>query len=280
MWDSDSATRYERWFQTRAGSFAYLAEKRLLHRLISCWPRRGQTLLEIGCGPGMFLQNFWEAGFDVTGLDSSREMLAAARNRLGDRAELRLGNATCLPFDDREFDFVVMLTVLEFLPSPLEALQEARRVARKGLLLAFLNKHSLYYLSSGLSLPFVRSSTMRRAHWFTPREMRRMLQQVAQGRRVVLRGILPGPGWSWRATPPFGWSNRLVLPVCIGAYGAARVDLFESTPLTPLPAFSKDRRSAQAPANATLTSARQNDLGCTATGNGFCDKSSTNIPQK
>jgi len=256
MWDTEAAARYESWFQTPAGAFALQAEKRLLHRLISCWPRRCQSLLEVGCGTGLFLESFYEAGFDVTGLDSSQDMLAAARKRLGHKAELQCGTASCLPFDDREFDFVAMLTVLEFLPKPLEALQEARRVARKGLLVAFLNRHSLYYLSHGLELPFLRASAMRRAHWFSPREMRRMLQQVAPNRPVSLRGVLPGPDWTWRDTPPLGWCNSLVLPLCLGAYGAARVNLFENAPLTPLPAFAKERRSSRAPANATLTSVR------------------------
>lgn len=255
MWDNDTAARYEGWFRTRAGHFAFLAEKRLLNRLISGWPRRSQSLLEVGCGTGMFLENFWEAGFDVTGLDSSQEMLSVARSRLGHKADLHFGQAGALPFDDREFDFVVMLTVLEFLPAPLEALEEARRVARKGLLVAFLNSHSLYYLSSGLQLPFLRNSTMRRAHWFSPREMRKMLQQVAPGKRQVLRGILPGPMWSWRATPPLDWCNSTVMPCCIGAYGAARVDLFDNKPFTQLPVFAKERHGNHSPAQATLRQA-------------------------
>lgn len=254
MWDTSAAERYEGWFQTRAGSFALAAEKRLLNQMISGWPRRGQSLLEIGCGTGIFLQGFWEAGFDVTGLDRSPEMLSAARQRLGERADLQVGAACTLPYEDREFDFVALLTVLEFLPDPLEALREARRVARKGLLVAFLNRCSLYYLRAGLPLPGLRDSTLRKAHWFTPLEIRRMLLQAAPGKRLALRTVLPGPVWSWRRTPPLSWCNSLPLPFPFwcGAFGAARVDLFESVPLTPLLLFSKEPKPKQTPAQAAF----------------------------
>ncbi len=243
MWDEQAAARYEKWFSTPAGSFAFYAEKRLLERLISRWPRRSQSLLEIGCGTGFFLEGFWEAGFDITGLDGSHEMLSMARKRLGDRADLHLGNAGCLPFEDREFDFVVMLTVLEFLKNPLEALQEAVRVARKGLLISFLNRHSLYHLTHGMQLPFVRKSSMRRAHWFSSGEMHKMLVQLVGDKRIVMRSVLPGPVWSWRRTPPLGWCNSVVLPGCCGGYAAVRVDLFDNTPLTPLLLFNKKPRT-------------------------------------
>ncbi len=252
MWDAKAVARYENWFQTREGSFAYMAEKRLISRLISGWPRRGHSLLEIGCGTGLFLEAFWEAGFDISGLDSSQHMLDAARQRLGHRADLHLGNAECLPFEDREFDFVALLTMLEFLDDPLAVLREACRVARKGLLVAFLNKYSLYYLSHGLELPFLRRSTLRRARWRSPWEMRTLLQQATERKHVVLRSVLPGPMWSWRRTPPLHWLNRSVMPLWLGAYCGARVDLIESAPLTPLLLFTSEKRVANRPAQAAF----------------------------
>ena len=37
---------------------------------------------------------------------------------LGDRAHLHLGEADHLPFDDREFDYTSLMTVLEFVDDP------------------------------------------------------------------------------------------------------------------------------------------------------------------
>lgn len=255
LWGERTAERYEKWFATRAGAFALACEKRLLNRLMSGWPRRGQTLLEVGCGTGVFLDSFWEAGFDITGLDSSQPMLQAACKRLGNKAELRLGNACALPFDDREFDFVAVLTVLEFLDDPMEALKEARRVARKGLLVAFLNKYSLYYLQTGMNYPRPfksKNNTMRSAHWFSPLEMRKMLSQAAPGKRLSMYSVLPGPVLSWRAQPPFSWVNRVVTPFWFGGYCGAKVNLLEDKPMTSIPLFSKSSVSTGGPAGAAF----------------------------
>lgn len=241
-WDSDAAQRYETWLRTPMGAFALSREKRLLMQLMSSWPRRGQRLLEVGCGVGVFLEMFWEAGFDITGLDLSPDMLAMARARIGSRADLHLGSADHLPFEDKEYDYVTLITVLEFTPDPAAALAEAFRVARKGLLVAFLNKRSLYYCSSGVRMPFLRPGLMRQAHWFSPQEMRGMLQNAAPGKSQTTHSVLPGPCWTWKTTPPWRWLNAFVLPCCLGAWCATRVDFYPEKPLTPLYAFNAQPR--------------------------------------
>ena len=45
MWDSETARRYDAWFQTPPGAFALSREIRLLERMTAGWPRRGQRLL-------------------------------------------------------------------------------------------------------------------------------------------------------------------------------------------------------------------------------------------
>jgi SAM-dependent methyltransferase len=99
-------------------------------------------------------------------------MLEAARARLGSLADLHLGDAEHLPFDDNEYDFAVLLTVLEFCPDPGLALREAARVARKGLIIGYLNRFSLHWLFTQ-GLPGRRAgSHLGRARWFFPWEMR------------------------------------------------------------------------------------------------------------
>lgn len=232
-WDTEAVKRYEAWFESGPGAFAYAQERKLLARLMACWPRRGQELLEIGCGPGIFLSSFWEDGFDVSGLDSSPEMLAAARERLGNRAEFHLGHADTLPFRDKEFDFVVLLTLLEFMEDPLPVLTEAKRTARKSVLVAFLNKWSFYYLSHGSR--FRKSdSALRRAYWFTPVSMYALLSTVFGRKPMTFRSVLPGPYMTWRQRFPWSFLNSFVYPHCVGCYCAVRVDLVNEKPLTPL----------------------------------------------
>jgi len=240
MWDEAGVERYEAWFETREGAFAFSQERRLLERLMSPWPRRGQKLLEVGCGPGIFLKVFWEAGFDVTGLDSAPFMLKRARERLGPHAAFHLGQAEHLPFDDNEFDFVALLTVLEFCSESARALLEAARVARKGIIVSFLNRHSFYYLEEVKSKG--KSGSLSKAHWFTCREMRRLLFSCVGSKPLQGRSVLPGPKWSWRPSAPWRWINGIAYPLGMGSYCAMRVDLVGEKAMTPLYSFKTEPR--------------------------------------
>ena len=134
-WDQDTVKRHEAWFDSPVGRFALARELHLVDTVIADWPRRNQRLVEIGCGLGIFLEEFWRGGLDITGLDNSPAMIAACRERLGHRAELFLGNADHLPFEDKEFDYAALVTLLEFCPDPGAVLREATRTAKKGLVL-------------------------------------------------------------------------------------------------------------------------------------------------
>ncbi len=220
MWDDrDTVRRYEEWFDTRAGAFALSAERRLVEFLVSGWPRRGSTFLDVGCGPGLMLEMLYESGFDVTGLDASPAMLAAAHARMDGRAELQVGNAEHLPYDDNHFDYVSLLTVLEFVDDPQLALAEACRVAARGVVVTMLNRWSLYYLSHG------KRGALRKAHWYTPVALRAMLRKAADKRPFTMRSVLPGPFVTWREAMPWGQLNSMLLPYGLGSYMGVRVDM-------------------------------------------------------
>jgi len=190
--------------------------------------------------PGRFLEMFWEAGFDVTGLDSAPFMLKKARERLGPHASFNLGKAEHLPFDDKEFDFVALLTVLEFCSEPARALLEAVRVARKGIIVSFLNRYSFYYLEEVKAKAKAKAGSLSQAHWFTCREMRRLLSSCVGLKPFQGRSVLPGPKWSWRNAPPWRWINGIVYPLGLGAYCAMRVDLVGEKAMTPLYSFKTE----------------------------------------
>jgi ubiquinone/menaquinone biosynthesis C-methylase UbiE len=89
-----------------------------------------QRLLEVGVGTGRIAGPLEERGFEVTGLDASRGMLAVARGK-GLRRLVR-GSAYHLPFPDEGFDAVLFVHVLHLLDDPPSALHEADRVGRAG----------------------------------------------------------------------------------------------------------------------------------------------------
>lgn len=77
------------------------------HALRLSPPEPGLRVLDVGCGTGMYLEAYADAGAVCTGIDLSPAMLGVASQRLGDRATLELGDATNMPFGDNSFDLVI-----------------------------------------------------------------------------------------------------------------------------------------------------------------------------
>jgi ubiquinone/menaquinone biosynthesis C-methylase UbiE len=69
----------------------------------------------------------------VAGVDPSEGQLAYARTRPGTKlAQFRQAGAQALPFADNSFDAAIMALVIAFVPDPLEAVGEMKRVVRPG----------------------------------------------------------------------------------------------------------------------------------------------------
>lgn len=93
--------------------------------------RPGQRALDVGCGPGVLAAvlagRLGAAG--VAAVDPSEPFVAACRERVAG-ADVRLGVAEQLPFQDGEFDHVLSQLVVNFLSDPELAVREMARVAR------------------------------------------------------------------------------------------------------------------------------------------------------
>ena len=92
---------------------------------------RGQRVLDVGCGAGVFLSLCAALGAEPHGIDASEELLALARDRVPE-ADLRRGDMQFLPYEDDQFDLVTGFTSFFFAADMVEALREAGRVARPG----------------------------------------------------------------------------------------------------------------------------------------------------
>ena len=99
----------------------------LHHLLVREGDLAGKRVLDIGCGTGahaaILARHF---GCAPAGVDASDGMLAQARAKLPD-ADLRLGTAERLPFEDESFDAALMVFVVHHVDRP-RAFAEARRV--------------------------------------------------------------------------------------------------------------------------------------------------------
>ena len=230
--DHEDYREFERWVKTDAGEFAVEQKRALVEQLIAGWTRRGHNILEVGCGVGYLLEAFWEAGLDISGLDASQLHLDKARERLGNRVDLVLGEPEHLPFDDEEFDYVAVLNPLGFTADPEPILREAFQVARKGVVFGFFNKYSMHRLSCFYNR---KNCSFHALYWHSCVRMLSLVKQISGGLRGSIRSTLFGPPGSWGSEKRV-WRkvNGAILPTPFGAYVALRVDLTRRPGVRPL----------------------------------------------
>lgn len=110
----------------------------------SLWRRyigKGSQVLDLACGTGYFIRRtsslFNNGEVDFIGLDISRRALRLAIDKSPQVGYVQ-GNAEELPFDDRSFDTVLAISVMEHVLSPYRVTTELARVLKEGghLLLA------------------------------------------------------------------------------------------------------------------------------------------------
>jgi len=75
-------------------------------------PEANMKILDVGCGTGVHLDIYRRSGCALYGIDNSPSMLDVARSRLGEDAELRLGDATKMPYENSTFDLIICMLVL------------------------------------------------------------------------------------------------------------------------------------------------------------------------
>jgi len=91
----------------------------------------GATVLDVGCGSGVFLRTAADAGARVWGLDASAALIELARSRVPE-ADLRIGDLQFLPYDADVFELITSFNSLAFAADPIAALRDAGRVAQPG----------------------------------------------------------------------------------------------------------------------------------------------------
>ncbi len=90
---------------------------------------RGATVLDLGCGPGWYLDAMRDRGAVAFGVEMSADELFDRPIRATDTL---LGDGTRLPFATGSFDGVMCSNMLEHTPNPELVLDEIARVLRPG----------------------------------------------------------------------------------------------------------------------------------------------------
>jgi ubiquinone/menaquinone biosynthesis C-methylase UbiE len=135
--------KYDQWFATPIGRLVRKYESDLLSGMIL--PQPGETILDAGCGTGIFTTDFLDAGARVVGVDLSLPMLLRAVEKFrGSGFSAVRADMRDLPFADASFDKAVSVTAVEFVEDARSAIGELFRVVRPGgvIVAATLNRLS------------------------------------------------------------------------------------------------------------------------------------------
>jgi SAM-dependent methyltransferase len=95
--------------------------------------------LDVGCGTGWHIRSFAGHGFKMTGLDSSKDQVANAKeNNQNSNSNLLVGDALKCPFSDNQFDFIYSINVMHHLKTKENQLEMFAEIDR-------LLKHEGYF---------------------------------------------------------------------------------------------------------------------------------------
>ena len=116
-------------------------------QILSRLSLEGKTVLDIGCGNGLYTLRLAKLAEKVTGVDIAEEAIAKARRNNADlkgNAEFLKASAESLPFCDHSFDVMLLIEVLDHVPNHEKAVEEARRVLKEDCYLVVYVPNKLY----------------------------------------------------------------------------------------------------------------------------------------
>lgn len=96
---------------------------------------KDEKVLDIGCGPGWLVRKFAEGGAIVYAVDITDKAVELTKKMLKTfnlKADIQVGNAENLPFEDNSFDFVSSSGVLHHTPDMQKSIDEVYRVLKPG----------------------------------------------------------------------------------------------------------------------------------------------------
>jgi len=95
--------------------------------------QRNKTILDIGCGNGFVARSLIERGFNVYGIDASKEGIAYASSFYKDRFFVQDINSMALPASiiDLKFDTIISTEVIEHLYAPRDFVHFCKNILEK-----------------------------------------------------------------------------------------------------------------------------------------------------
>ncbi len=105
---------------------------------------KGQQHVDVGCGNGLIVQHLRQQGYPCVAVD-------VANLSIVEDIAVTVYDGLHLPFEDRQFDTALLLTVLHHTPDPIPVLQETARIAKRLVIVEDVYSNPLQqYLTYGM----------------------------------------------------------------------------------------------------------------------------------
>ncbi len=251
--EQDFFALYDSWHQSPQGSFALHCGLNLTKKMLSSWPRRGHSFLQIYFDSPKTLEWLWQSGFDVSAVAPSAHLIHSMDVALQQRVEMHALTPRALdnlPFNDKSFDYVALM-LPPIAPDtsypPLHALlQEALRLAIKGVLYQGWNPCSM----AGVQMSWKKSAQpdfLQGCSWHNWKSVyttlynlsrQQMLNPAPLSRHLGnmrLYSSLLGTVGQWGKNSLTQKIQGLIVPAPVGALMQIRCHLVDHTAMTSTP---------------------------------------------
>lgn len=148
---------YRKWFEE---------EKKYLQKIITV----DAKVLEIGCGDGRSIFDILPVTKNVTGIDHDDKAIIDARDNFSNYPSIKIikADATKLPFENKEFDFVICLTTFaNFADKKFVILEEMKRVLKDSgkIIISVFSEDALeerlkIYKASGVNIKSIKNGNV------------------------------------------------------------------------------------------------------------------------
>jgi 2-polyprenyl-3-methyl-5-hydroxy-6-metoxy-1,4-benzoquinol methylase len=141
---------------------------------ISAYKKEGR-ILDIGCGPGFFLEAAQEMGYiDLWGIDPSDFIVGVAREKFGEK--ILLGTIESEELEPESFDMLTAFDVFEHIYRPVDFVNRAYELLREDGVLAFTTPNPRSVLAYIFGKQWVSFKLPEHVFYWSPKTVRKVLE--------------------------------------------------------------------------------------------------------
>lgn len=157
-------------------------------------PKKGEYILELGCGSGYYTKKIVQKGTKVLATDFSANYVKQAKKYVGKNknASYQTADATKLLFKNNTFDKILFTEVIEHIPEYKESLKEIKRVLKKNgiAIISTPSRFSPMNLGYQLKRKIKKYSFNEHVREFTPNEFKVLVNKYLSVEKIEFANFL------------------------------------------------------------------------------------------